>query len=96
MNVHMILIFRSSALTSVPATVGDVLMPIPMKPWRVERRDWRGERNGTCVVLMAVEPLAGCRISKVTAQRTKKDYAEFMKSLAASYPDAEKIVLRPQ
>jgi hypothetical protein len=73
--------------------LGDVLMPIPMKPGRVERQDYEYERNGTCVVLMAVEPLAGRRISKVTAQRTKKDYAEFMKSLAASYPDAEKIVL---
>jgi hypothetical protein len=73
--------------------LGDVLMPIPMKPGRVERQDYEYERNGTCVVLMAVEPLAGCRISKVTAQRTKKDYAIFMRSLAASYPDAEKIVL---
>ena len=73
--------------------LGDVLMPIPMKPGRVERQDYEYERNGTCVVLMAVEPLAGRRISKVTAQRTKKDYAEFMKNLAASYPDAEKIVL---
>lgn len=73
--------------------LGDVLMPIPMKPGRVERHDYEYERNGTCVVLMAVEPLAGRRISKVTAQRTKKDYAEFMKNLAASYPDAEKIVL---
>ena len=73
--------------------LGDVLMPIPMKPGRVERHDYEYERNGTCVVLMAVEPLAGRRISKVTAQRTKKDYAEFMKNLAASYPAAEKIVL---
>jgi DDE superfamily endonuclease len=73
--------------------LGDVLMPIPMKPGRVERQDYEYERNGTCVVLMAVEPLAGRRISKVTAQRTKKDYAEFMKALSASYPDAEKIVL---
>ena len=73
--------------------LADVLMPIPMRPGRVERQDYEYERNGTCVVLMAVEPLAGSRISKVTAQRTKKDYAKFMKSLAASYPDAEKIVL---
>lgn len=73
--------------------LGDVLMPILMKPGRVERRDYEYERNGTCVVFMAVEPLAGRRLSKVAAQRTKKDYAEFMKNLAASYPDAEKIVL---
>ena len=73
--------------------LGDILMPIPMKPGRVERQDYEYERNGTCVVLMAVEPLAGYRVAKVTAQRAKKDYAEFMKSLAASYPDAKKIVL---
>jgi hypothetical protein len=73
--------------------LADVLMPIPMKPGRVARQDYEYERNGTCVVLMAVEPLAGRRISKVTAQRTMKDYAEFMKNLAASYPEAEKIFL---
>ncbi len=39
--------------------LGDVLMPIPMKPGRVERQDYEYKRNGTCVVLMAVEPLAG-------------------------------------
>jgi len=73
--------------------LGDVLMPIPMKPGRVERQDYEYKRNGTCVVLMAVEPLAGRRIITVTERRTKKDYAEFMKALAASYPAAEKIVL---
>lgn len=73
--------------------LGDVLMPIPMKSGRVERQDYEYKRNGTCVVLMAVEPLAGRRVITVTERRTKKDYAEFMKALAASYPDAEKIVL---
>ncbi len=73
--------------------LGDVLMPLPMKPGRVEREDYHYKRNGTAVVLMAVEPLAGRRIVKVTEQKTKKDYAGFMKGLAAHYPDAEKIVL---
>jgi len=73
--------------------LGDVLMPIPMKPGRVERQDYEYERNGTCVVLMAVEPLIGHRVITVTERRTKKDYAEFMKALAASYPAAAKIVL---
>lgn len=73
--------------------LGDVLMPIPMKPGRVERQDYHYKRNGTCAVLMAVEPLAGRRVVNVTEQKTKRDYAEFMKALAASYPDAEKIVL---
>lgn len=73
--------------------IGNVLVPIPMKPGRVERQDYHYERHGTCVVLMAVEPLAGYRMAKVTEQKTKKDYAEFMKQVAAHYPDAEKIVL---
>ena len=73
--------------------LGDVLMPIPMKPGRVERQDYHYKRNGTCVVLMAVEPLAGHRIVKVTKRRTKKDYAKFMKNLSEQYPDAEKITL---
>jgi len=73
--------------------LGDVLVPIPMKPGRVERQDYHYKRNGTCVVLMAVEPLAGYRLVKVTKRKSKKDYAQFMESLAAHYPDAEKIVL---
>ena len=73
--------------------LGDVLMPLPMKPGRVEHEDYHYKRNGTAVVLMAVEPLAGRRIVKVTERKTKKDYADFMKNLAEYYPDAEKIVL---
>ena len=73
--------------------LGDVLVPIPMKPGRVERQDYHYKRNGTCVVLMVVEPLAGYRLVKVTKRKSKKDYAQFMESLAAHYPDAEKIVL---
>ena len=73
--------------------LGDVLMPIPMKPGRVERQDYEYKRNGTCVVLMAVEPLAGRRVVTVTERRTKNDYAGFMKALAASYSDAVKIIL---
>ena len=73
--------------------LGDILMPLPMKPERVERQDYHYERKGTAVVLMAVEPLAGRRIVKVTKRKTKKDYAEFMKDLSLHYPDADKIVL---
>lgn len=73
--------------------LGDVLMPIPMKSGHVLREDYHYKRNGTCVVLMATEPLAGCRIVKVTKRKTKKDYTRFMKDLASSYPEAEKIIV---
>ena len=73
--------------------LGDVLMPIPMKPGRAERQDYQYKRNGTAVVLMAVEPLAGYRMVKVTEQKTKQAYAAYMKELAAQYPAADKIIL---
>lgn len=73
--------------------LGDVLMPIPMKPGHVERQDYHYKRKGICAVLMAVEPLAGHRIAETTRRKTKKDYAKFMKKLASHYPQAEKIIL---
>ena len=73
--------------------LGHVLMPIPMKPGRVEREDYHYTRHGTCAVLMAVEPLAGHRMVTVTEQKTKKDYAQFMHALSRSYPEAERIIL---
>jgi hypothetical protein len=73
--------------------LGNILMPLPMKPGRLERQDYHYKRNGTAVVLMAAEPLAGQRIVKVTEQKTKEDYANFMKELSLHYPEADKIVL---
>jgi len=73
--------------------LGNIFQPIAMKPGCIEREDYHYKRYGTCVVLMAIEPLAGYRIVKVTEQRTKKDYAKFMKNLVLSYPKAEKIIL---
>jgi len=73
--------------------LGNVLMPIPMKTGRPERQDYHYKRHGTCAVLMAVEPLAGHRIVKVTERKTKKDYAEFMKTVASYYKNADKIIL---
>lgn len=73
--------------------LGDVLASIPMKPGQVRKEDYHYERNGVCVVLMAVEPLAGRRFVKVTETKTKDDYAHFIKELARQYPQAEKITL---
>jgi len=73
--------------------IGDVVMPIAMKPGKVQRQDHHYKRNGTCSVMMAVEPLAGKRIVEVKERRTKKDYAQFMKMLERKYPKAKKIIL---
>lgn len=73
--------------------LGDTVMPLPMKPGQVQRQDYHYERHGTCCVLMAVEPLRGHRKAKVTEQKTKKDYAHFMKELSQQYSQSEKIVI---
>lgn len=73
--------------------LGDVMMPIPMKPGQTRKEDYHYERHGVCVVLMAIEPLTGRRFVKVTERKTKSDYARFMKELERRYPQAEKITL---
>lgn len=73
--------------------LGDVMMPIAMKPGSCQRQDYHYERNGTCVVLMALEAQKGRRFAEVREQKTKKDYAQFMRRLAEQYPEAEKIIL---
>lgn len=73
--------------------IGDVLVPIPMKPGQELRQDYHYKRNGTCVVLLANEPLTGKRIVNVRERKTKRDYAEFMKQVAQKYRQADKIIL---
>lgn len=42
---------------------------------------------------MAVEPLAGRHITKVTEHRKMLDWAQFTAEIAEAYPEAEKITL---
>lgn len=68
--------------------------PLPMQPGQVEREDYEYEREGTCSVFVAVEPLSGKRFLQVRARRTKADWAYFMRELIDShYQQAEKIVV---
>ena len=41
--------------------IGNVVMPLPMRPGSPAKEDSQYHRNGTCCVLMAVEPLRGWR-----------------------------------
>ena len=74
--------------------LGDVLMPIPMKPGRAKRHDYEYERKGTCCILLAFEPLRGWRFVQVRQQRTALDYAAFMQELVTTYyPAVDRIQL---
>jgi hypothetical protein len=66
---------------------------IAAAPGRPERHDYEYERCGVYTVFMANEPLAGARLTKVTERKTKSDWAQFIRELAAQYPKAQKITL---
>jgi DDE superfamily endonuclease len=73
--------------------LGEVVRPLPMKAGKPVRCDYEYEREGTAVLLVAIEPLTGKRIVETSRQRTKADYCRFMQRVVASFPQAEKIVL---
>lgn len=63
------------------------------RPGSAARFDYEYERCGVCNVFLAVEPLAGQRVTSVTEHRTKTDWAYFLEMLAGYYPKAERITL---
>lgn len=71
--------------------IGEAVDGLQMKAGQVARQHYAYEKRGSCVLLMAIEPQTGKRLAQVHAQRTKREYALFMKELAAHYPDAKKI-----
>ncbi len=73
--------------------LGEVVSPLEMKAGKPKRVDYEYERGGTCWLLVAFEPLTGRRIVETSKQRTKADYCRFMQRVAASFPQAEKVVL---
>ena len=74
--------------------LGDVLVPIPMKPKRIKREDYHYKRMGTCTILIAFQPHTGQRVVKVYKHRGYKEYAEFMLELKNNHcPDAEQLVV---
>ena len=74
--------------------IDDVLTPLAMEPGKPKREDTQYERKGVCSLLIAFEPLTGQRFVQILKQRTKQDYACFMKELAdVHYLKAEQIAL---
>jgi len=65
--------------------IGDVVLPIPMESGKVQRQDYHYKRNGTCCVLMAVEPLTGKRIENIKAPLRVKDRLDMRINLMTSY-----------
>lgn len=74
--------------------VADITKQIPCSPGRPKRIDHEYIRKGVAEIFIAVEPLTGKSVSRITEQRTRKDWAEFIRHLLVHcYPKAQKIVL---
>jgi hypothetical protein len=71
--------------------IGEAVEGLAMKAGQAARRHYAYEKNGSCALLMAIEPRTAKRVACVYDRRTKIDYARFMKELAAHYPEAKKI-----
>jgi hypothetical protein len=71
--------------------IGETVQGLDMKAGQPAREHYSYKKNGSCALLMAVEPKTGRRVAHLFDRRTKREYAEFMKELAGSYPKAEKI-----
>lgn len=73
--------------------IENIVLPLPMKPGKPKRVDYNYKRNGTCCLLVAFEPLTAFRMVQVVKQRTKIEYAQFMKKVCDQYTHTTKIHL---
>lgn len=62
--------------------LSNITEPIGPAPGRNKKIDYQYKREGTCAVLMAIEPLTGKRVTTITERRTKKEYTESMQKIA--------------
>lgn len=73
---------------------GEVNAPQGQRPGKQARIDYEYERKGVSNQFMMCEPLRGWRHVKVTARRTRRDYADCIRELLEDhYPRVEKIRL---
>jgi len=73
--------------------IGDLIEPVSMQTGQVRKEHYAYEKNGSCALLAAIEPLTGYRLAQVHSHRTKQEYALFCQALATEFPQATKIRL---
>jgi hypothetical protein len=74
--------------------ISDVRPPLPAQEEQPKRVDYEYERHGVANLFMFFAPLLGRRHVKVTATRTRVDWAHAMRELSDEiFPDAEKIIV---
>ena len=74
--------------------LADTRSPLPPAPGRLARHDPEYAREGVANLFLVTEPLRGWRQVRVSAQRTRIDFAACIKELVdVHYAAAERIVL---
>ena len=73
--------------------IGETVEPLALQSGQVYKEHYAYEKNGSCSLLAAIEPLTGQRLAQVHPQRTKKEYALFCQALEAAFPKVKKIRL---
>lgn len=64
-----------------------------MTTGKVRKEHYAYEKNGSCTLFAAIEPLTGNRLGQVHRYRTRKEFTLFCQALAALYPAAKKVRL---
>jgi hypothetical protein len=74
--------------------LADVRSSLPPAPGRLARHDPEYARDGVVNCFLVTEPLRGWRQVRLSAQRTRLDFAQCVKELVdVHYPDAQRLVL---
>ena len=73
--------------------IGDLIEPIAMQTGTVAKEHYAYQKNGSCALLAAIEPLTGHRIAQVHPHRRKKEFFLLCQEIARAYPQAKKIRL---
>ena len=73
--------------------IGDTIDALVMQKGAIKKEHYSYEKNGSCALLAAIEPLTGERLAQVFKQRTMKEFTLFCQVIAQTYPDAQKIRL---
>jgi len=72
----------------------EIRVPQPAAPGHPAYEDYEYERNGVAAIFCAVAPHLGWRHLEPRPQRTRRDYAHFLRALADEhFAQAERIVL---
>jgi hypothetical protein len=73
--------------------IGDRIEPLALQTGQPRKEHYAYEKNGSCALLAAIEPLTGRRLARVFPRRTKREFFLFCQALAAMYSEAIKIRL---